>query len=847
MHRMLGALLLSSAFVTSFAQRALETEGYILPPKEIADYFEQPRHLNYTLSNLNSTKTWFARVQNKAYLSIEDLSNPYENLAGLMIDVKANRARSMSYRNGQEIILTSAATNVQRSIKPPKDAWLGNISWSPDGKHLMYLVHRPTESTIYVYDVETNRSRQLTKMPLLAVRAEPVWTGDSEHVFAVTVPEGRGEAPFAPIVPSQPKVQVADKAKNRLRVYRSLLQNDHDKKRLEYLLTGQLVSIDVKSGKATNIGKPAMFADLNPSPKGDFARVRITQKPFSYIVPFGSFGEKEELWDREGKSLYTVSDRKLASGGTDAPSDVASTLGPRRNLAWHPTGNGLTFVRFEVKKDEKKDEKKDGEVLEQGRGAAANPAQVPVVKRREELVHWLPPFRKEDEKVLDATDNGYAGLTFSTDGSTIFVTETNDGVATSHLRSLSDPAKSVKLWAWKTSETDKNPGSPVTAPNALGISTLDPTNGKIYLRGTTDASTPAKARPFLDAYDMASKKAERVWWAPADAAESISAILDLAAARFVVTRQTATQVPNSYVVEGGKLGKALTDNRNYAPDLSDAIRHRILVTRADGFKFYAKVTLPAWHLAGDRLPAFFWFYPSEFESQADYDQKEKTPNPNLFPALGGSPKALLLRRGWAVIEPDCPIVGPKGRINDYYVNDLRNSLSAVIDELDRKGFCDRNRLAIGGHSYGGFSTANAMIHTPFFKAGIAGAGNYNRTLTPMAFQSETRTMFEARETYLNMSPILFAENLTGAMLMYAGMEDQNVGTDPINSAKMFSVLESIGKPAALYMYPHEDHGQVAKETLLDQWARWIAWLDKYVLGVEEKASPDKTDKPQDKK
>ena len=161
---------------------------------------------------------------------------------------------------------------------------------------------------------------------------------------------------------------------------------------------------------------------------------------------------------------------------------------------------------------------------------------------------------------------------------------------------------------------------------------------------------------------------------------------------------------------------------------------------------------------------------------------------------------------------------------------LRNNLSAVIDELDRKGWIDRSRLGIGGHSYGAFSTANAMVNTPFFKAGIAGDGNFNRTLTPFGFQSDDRQMWDGRGFYLEMSPFLFAERITGALLMYHGMEDQNIGTDPINSERMFDALEALGKTAALYKYPYEDHGQVAQETVLDQWARFVAWLDKYVKG-----------------
>jgi dipeptidyl aminopeptidase/acylaminoacyl peptidase len=167
---------------------------------------------------------------------------------------------------------------------------------------------------------------------------------------------------------------------------------------------------------------------------------------------------------------------------------------------------------------------------------------------------------------------------------------------------------------------------------------------------------------------------------------------------------------------------------------------------------------------------------------------------------------------------------------DNYVHDLRNNLSAVIDELDRRGIADRTRLGIGGHSYGGFSTMNAMVHTPFFKAGISGAGNSNRMLTPFAFQNERRDLWTAQDTYLEMSALLNADKLTGALLLYHGMEDQNVGTNPINSERMFHALNGLGKTAALYMYHFEDHGQIAEETRLDMWARWSAWLEKYVKG-----------------
>jgi dipeptidyl aminopeptidase/acylaminoacyl peptidase len=198
---------------------------------------------------------------------------------------------------------------------------------------------------------------------------------------------------------------------------------------------------------------------------------------------------------------------------------------------------------------------------------------------------------------------------------------------------------------------------------------------------------------------------------------------------------------------------------------------------------------------------------------------------------------IMATQGYAVVQPDAPIVGSAGRMNDNYINDLRNNLSAVIDELDQRGIIDRQRLGIGGHSYGAFGTVNAMVSTPYFKAGIAGDGNYNRTLTPTGFQSERRDLWEARDTYLQMSPLLNADKLQGALLMYHSLEDQNTGTDPQNSIRLFHALRGMGKTASLYMYPYEDHGPLIQETLLDQWGRWVAWLDLYVKNAGKSVPP----------
>ena len=275
------------------------------------------------------------------------------------------------------------------------------------------------------------------------------------------------------------------------------------------------------------------------------------------------------------------------------------------------------------------------------------------------------------------------------------------------------------------------------------------------------------------------------------------------------------------------------------PWFHDLKIERFRVTRVDGFKFWVKVTTSP--KATGKQPAMFWIYPREYADQAAYDSGAAkgglgggAGGAGRFTTPGPRSMAILTLAGYAVVEPDVPIVGPAGRMNDNYVPDLRNSLWAAIDELDRRGIIDRDRLACGGHSYGAFSTANALAHTPFFKAGIAGDGCYNRTLTSMSFQTERRQLWDARETYLEMSPLLWANRVNGALLMYHGMEDANVGTNPINSEALFAALDGLGKDASLYMYPYEGHGPIARETNLDMWARWVAWLDMYVKNPKKK-------------
>jgi dipeptidyl aminopeptidase/acylaminoacyl peptidase len=523
-------------------------------------------------------------------------------------------------------------------------------------------------------------------------------------------------------------------------------------------------------------------------------------------------------------------------------------------MAWRPDGQGLTFLEQEPPPA--------GSGPGRGRRPAAGPGQGAdaaagadqegrggrAPERKDRLYQWTVPFDEASKKVLFESNTRMSGLRFTPDMKMIFFSERAGQNTVEFAVNLAEPAQRYTLARYRTDDVYANPGTIVGTRSVgggggrgaaggrggggggVGPVQLSADGASVFLAGTVYDKNPSDVGPktFIDKLAIKTGEKQRIYESDnKEAYERVTSALDIEAGRFIIAREGPRDVPQQYLVQNGAR-TALTKNQDYTPDVTNAVVERFTIERPDGFKFRTTVTLPQGYQRGTRLPAIFWFYPREFQDQDAYDRPDRTFNRNAFQAFGLRSMEFFVRLGYAVVEPDSPIVGPAGQMNNNYVHDLRNNLAAVIDELDRRALVDRTRLAIGGHSYGAFSAVNAMVHTPFFRAGIAGDGAYNRTLTPLGFQSERRDIWEAPNVYLSMSPFLYANNLTGALLMYHGLADQNVGTDPQNSIRLYHALNGLGKTTALYLYPLEDHGPASKETLLDLWARWAAWLDKHV-------------------
>ncbi len=834
-------------------EEVLKQETFARPPALIERIITAPR-TDISFTNPAPDGKWFVRVAMKDRGDISDYGKAHIYLGGLAIDTTANRARQLTMRAGTALILVDPVGGVTRTMEVPRDATISSPTWSPDGKYIAYLANFYDRTQLYLADVASGKSILLTKSPVLAVLETGIdWSADGKSVAVVLVPGERGLKPTHGNggIEDGPQVRLTEGRTAPQRVYWSLLEDPHDKELLKYYTRGQAALVDIKSRSVKKIGTPAMIRSLDLSPDGRYLRVSVMTEPFSYIVPTSNFGSLDQVWDLSGQVLVQLDSTPLregvvGDGGTNFGRGGAAPDTSRRSFQWNPVGPGLTFLQSVYKNSGSQSASRTA----RGAGAPArgtqNQTRQPSSVR---FMQWLPPFGPSDTALLYEGSGRLTNVMYSADGRTMFVADSGTVLAVR----TADPSRHYSLGrgvrmggggfggfgrGGMGGDNDDSGGALDTRSGPSGSVVVVGSDGKtVFLSGTRMPGANWQTegpRPWVDRLDFESGQRTRVFDAAANASETFVAALDDDYSKYLYKHESPSVIPDVWLrdVEAGTTRK-VTNNVEVAPEVVHLQRMRMQVTRQrDSLKFWVDVTMPADWKPGTRLPGIIWFYPREYTTQAEVDRSRERTNifayPGLAPARPASSIDLWATQGYALLEPDTPIIGDSGRMNDNYIQDLRENLDAVIDAAVAAGYVDRERLGLGGHSYGAFSTANAMTVVPYFKAGIAGDGMYNRSLTPFGFQSERRTFYTAQDTYLDVSPFLRADKLTGALLMYHSIEDQNVGTALLSSVRMMQALQGLGKTAALYMYPYEDHSVGTWQTDLDQWARWLAWFDIYV-------------------
>ncbi len=793
---------------------AQEKLTYQKPPQEILELVDVPLAPSTLIDSEANNMVFLYRDQ---YRSIADLSEQELRLAGLRINPVTNIGSRTTYYNN--IQLKQIEENQPRQVKGlPQNPRLANFSWSPD-ETKMAFTHTTEEGVeLWVLDIKAAEARKLTDARLNANLRSPFsWFKESNALLVKMLPTDRQKL-IDPetVVPDGPTVSVSDGAEAQNRTYQDLLSNPNDEYNFKQLVRSDLVKVTLDAKEETWL-ETAMYNSISFSPDGKYVMVTTIQEPFSYLVPYSRFPSETNIYDHEGKHVSQVNQVPLTEV---LPKGFMSTRTGKRSLQWR-ADQPATLVYVQAL------DKGDPEVE---------------VEYRDEVFQLQAPFKGEGQSIFKTRDR-YAGITWG-DKNTAIVYDRwwNTRNSRTYVFNPNRPKQTPKvLFDRNYQDRYSDPGSFVTKRNQYGRWVLDLDKNNAFLLG--DGYTPEGQFPFADRINLKTGETQRLYQSSyTDKKETLVEALDIADGKLLVRIESAAEYPNYFIRDinaGNNDLVQITRFENPFKSLENVHKEVITYNREDGLPLSGTLYLPEGYDFNnpEKLPMIMWAYPREYKDRSSASQVTSNPNNFTYPSYG-SP-IYWVNRGYVVLDAAAfPIVGEgEEEPNDSFRKQLVANAKAAIDAVDALGYVDRNRVGVGGHSYGAFMVANLLSHSDLFAAGIARSGAYNRTLTPFGFQSEERSYWEAPEVYYNMSPFMHADKMKTPMLLIHGEADNNSGTYPMQSERYFNALKGLGAPARLVMLPKESHGYAAKESVLHVLWEQDAWLEKYVKNKDVSQQP----------
>ncbi|XP_062026553.1 probable glutamyl endopeptidase, chloroplastic isoform X3 [Rosa rugosa] len=820
----------SSATATTFEDED-STLGYRLPPKEIKDIVDAPPLPALSFSPYRDKILFLKR---RALPPLTELARPEEKLAGVRIDGKCNTRTRMSFYTGIGIhqLLPDGTLGSEVEVHGfPEGAKINFVTWSPDGRHLAFTIRFDDEDTssklkVWVAQVETGTARPLFESHeycLNAVFDNFVWVNDSS-LLVCTIPLSRGDLPKKPLVPFGPKIQ-SNEQKNiiQVRTFQDLLKDEYDEDLFDYYATSQLVLASL-DGMVKEIGPPAVYTSMDPSPDHKYLLISSLHRPYSFIVPCGRFPKKVEMWTAEGKFVRELCDLPLAE---DIPIAFNSVRRGMRSLNWRADKpSTLYWVETQDEGD----------------------AKVEVSPR--DIVYTQPaePLEGEDPTILHKLDLRYGGISWS-DDSLALVYESWYKTRRTRTWVISPGSNDVSpriLFDRSSEDVYSDPGSPMLRRTPAGTYVLAKVKKEndegTYLLLNGNGATPEGNIPFLDLFDINTGNKERIWKSDKEKYyEGVVALmsdekegdLPINTLKILTSKESKTENTQYYILSWPeKKACQITNFPHPYPQLASLQKEMVRYQRKDGVQLTATLYLPPGYdpSRDGPLPCLVWSYPGEFKSKDAAGQVRGSPNE--FAGIGPTSALLWMARRFAILSgPTIPIIGEgDDEANDRYVEQLVASAEAAVEEVIRRGVAHPKKIAVGGHSYGAFMTANLLAHAPhLFACGIARSGAYNRTLTPFGFQNEERTLWEATSTYVEMSPFMSANKIKKPILLIHGEEDNNPGTLTMQSDRFFNALKGHGALCRLVILPFESHGYAARESIMHVLWETDRWLQKYCV------------------
>lgn len=785
----LSILVLSALSCMAHAQENL---NYQTPPKaiyDLANYQKAPSVM------MDSQKNYLVLSYTNTYKTLQDLSQDELKLAGLRINPKTNIASTVNYLNNLKIRKVKEANEVQVQGLPAQ-ALITHVTFSPDEKKLAFTnTNNATNSVeLWVVDLATAKAKRLSYLPLNANMGSPyTWFKDSENLLIKVLPKNRPallnankDMPTGPIISNATGVQ----AQNR--TYADLLKNRIDEANFENVITSELHKISL-SGKTSLFKKADMFAEESFSPDGKYLLISTVQKPFSYIVQANRFPSKTVVTDLSGKEIKVVDESPL---NEIMPKGFSAVKVGKRSLNWRSDKPAsLSFVQ----------------ALDGG-----DPAKS--VEFRDEVFQWTAPFDQAPSSIVK-TKQRFAGITWGNDEFAIVRDAWYDTRnEKTYVINPSNPQQTPRLVFDRNSQDlYGNPGNFETKRNEFGRRTLAIEDKKVFLIGA--GHTKQGQFPFIDQLDLSNLTKNRVYQSTyTDKIETILSVEDAKKGDVLVQIQSKSDYPNYYFrnIKQDNSLTPITQFKNPFAALANVSKEVIKYKRKDGVDLSGTLYLPANYDKSkkEKLPLLIWAYPAEFKDKDSAGQSKQ--NPNAFTAPNYGSFIYWVTQGYAVLDDAAfPIIGEgKTEPNDSFIPQLVDNGQAAIEAVDALGYIDKKKVAVGGHSYGAFMTANLLTHSNLFACGIARSGAYNRTLTPFGFQNEQRNYWEATDVYTKMSPFMNADKMKTPLLLVHGEADNNPGTFTLQTERYFQALKGLGAPARMVILPKESHGYAARENIM---------------------------------
>jgi dipeptidyl aminopeptidase/acylaminoacyl peptidase len=756
------------------------------------------------------------------YPSIARVATPFLRLAGVRVEPKNHSKHDTPGGYGitpcaRSLELVHVADRTQIHVSLPAAACPGEPIWSADGKRFAFVNLAPDSVELWIGDAKTGEVHRVPGARLNPMLDDEVqWMPDQKTLLVKLVPKGMGAPPPEPIAPIGPSIQETGGEKGQSSTYevRDTLNNTHDEDLFDYYAASQLVLIDAVTSAITPIAKPGNYASIDPAPDGHHILVSAIHKPYSYIVTYERFPRDVEVWDVSQPAhllTHTIASLPLADR---VPIDGVP-VGPR-DFSWRATEPATLIY---------------AEALDGGDWNVNVPA-------RDKIMLVKAPFDSPAVEIT-RTEQRYDDFSWSEQPSIALLTDydNNRHWRKTFLINVDDPQQKPRLlWDLSTDEHYANPGNAVKRQLPNGSWVIRQEGETVYLAGT--GSSPDGDRPFLDRLDLKTLKTERLFRSEKTCFERFLSFTGPDTRTFLTWHQSPTEPPNAFSrtlgnsvdPPGGEAtysstSVAITHIPDPTPEVRAIKKRLVKYERADGLDLSFTLYTPPGYQEGTRVPAILYAYPLDYADASTAGQV--TGSQQTFTQL--YEYRLLLLGGYAIIDhTSFPIIGDPKKAYDTYLDQLVADAKAAVDEAVRIGVADPDRIGVTGHSHGALMTANLVAHSDLFRAGVATSGSYNKTLTPFGFQNERRSVWEAPDVYVKVSPFFVADKIKTPLLIMHGAEDANPGTTPLQAHKLYEAIRGNGGTTRLVMLPHEPHWYTAMESNEQLVYEMLRWFDKYV-------------------